>query len=66
MWINCYLFFVADLANVVKSLARLYKWTPFEIAELYLDDADEFGILFWFEDAKDYINEINNSMGALK
>ena len=54
-----------NLDNIVKTLARLYKWTPDYINSLYVDEIDEFGLMYWFEDAKDYIKQINNSGGAL-
>jgi hypothetical protein len=31
-----------------------------------MDDLDYLGLYFWFEDAQEYIKEINKSMGALR
>jgi hypothetical protein len=41
----------------------LYKWTPDYINTLYLDDIDDFGLFFWWEDAKDYVKEISKTGG---
>lgn len=49
----------------MKTLARLYKWTPTYINSFYLDEIDEFGLYYWFEDAKEYIKQINNSLGGI-
>jgi hypothetical protein len=33
---------------------------------MYLDDADHHGLLYWYQDALDYVNEINKSIGGKK
>lgn len=33
---------------------------------MYLDAIDYEGLLYWYEDAKEYIKEINKSLGALQ
>lgn len=50
----------------MRTLARLYKWTPFEIDKLFLDDLDMYGLYYWEADAKEYIKDINKSMGVLR
>jgi hypothetical protein len=35
------------------------------IDELFIDELDHHGLLYWFEDAKDYIKQINKSFGAI-
>lgn len=44
----------------IRTVARLYKWTVTEIRKLYLDDLDYRGLYYWYEDAKEYIKQINN------
>lgn len=71
---NLHVFFVdksleSDLEiinTVTKTVKRLYKSSIQEINAMYLDDIDFEGLFFWFNDAKDYIDQINKSMGALK
>jgi len=47
---------------MIKGIARVYKYTPQTIAELYYEDTDDFeSICFWFDDAQKYIKEINNA-----
>lgn len=63
---NCSIFFVdVDLDVCIKSIKRLYKCSLEEIDNMFVDDADHHGLIYWFEDAKDYIEQINKSMGAL-
>jgi len=38
---------------MIKSVARVYRWTPEVIGNLYLDDADFLGLWYWYEDAKE-------------
>ncbi len=39
---------------MIKSVVRVYQWTPKDFESLYLDDADFFGLEYWFNDAGDY------------
>jgi len=43
---------------MIKSVVRLYKFRPKDIDKLYLDDIDYHGIIYWFDDAKEYVKEI--------
>jgi hypothetical protein len=45
---------------MVVSVVRSYKWTPQEIENLYLDDADFFGLEYWYNDAVEYVKEIES------
>ena len=38
---------------MIKSVARCYRWSPEIIGNLYCDDADFFGLWYWYEDAKE-------------
>lgn len=35
---------------MIKSVVRSHHWTPETIDGLYLDDADHFGLEYWFDD----------------
>ena len=38
--------------NTIKSVARTFAWaTPQKIDNLYFDDHDHFGVLFWYNDS---------------
>ena len=39
---------------MIRSCVRVYKWTPKDFESLYLDDADFFGLEYWFNDALDF------------
>lgn len=38
---------------------REYKWTFLIIDQMYLDDEDHKGLIYWFEDVKEMIAEMN-------
>lgn len=48
---------------MVKQVARVFKWTPTEIGNLYVDNAGIDSIIFWYEDANKYIEEIGKIGG---
>jgi hypothetical protein len=64
----CCIFFAQikfeEINVAIRTLARTYKWTPFEIGKLYIDDIDFEGLFYWFEDAKQYIDEIKTAAGG--
>ena len=35
---------------MVKSVVREFKYTPKDIDELYLDEIDYHGLIFWYND----------------
>jgi len=44
--------------NVIKSVVREFHWTPKKIESLYCDDADFFGLMFWYNDVLEMHKEI--------
>ena len=47
---------------MIKSVVREHHWSPSEFKSLYLDDADFFGLEFWFND----VVEVNESLKPKK
>ena len=47
---------------VIKSLVRFHHWTPQQLSEMYIDDEDYLGLLYWYEDLKDYDKEVKKSI----
>lgn len=47
---------------MIKSVVRAYNWTPDKIENLHLDDADFFGLEYWYNDVK----EVDNSLKSGK
>ena len=45
-------------SDAVRTIARQFHWTPYEISELYLDDLDMYGVFFWENDVKEYEKEL--------
>jgi hypothetical protein len=45
---------------MVKSVVRGHHWEPSEFENLYLDDADFFGLEFWHNDVNTEIKSLNN------
>ena len=51
-----YVFFVDyNLDDAIISVKRLYKSTIQEIKEMYADDTDFEGLIYWYNDSQDYI-----------
>jgi hypothetical protein len=44
---------------MIVSVVREHHWTPDVINGLYLDDADHFGLEFWYNDIKKVSEELN-------
>jgi len=36
---------------MIRSVVRVYRWKPNDVENLYHDDADFFGLEYWFNDA---------------
>jgi hypothetical protein len=53
---------VNSLNNIIKTVVRYHHWTPKTIESLYLDDADFFGLLYWYDDVMEVIKEINEKL----
>jgi hypothetical protein len=43
---------------MVKSIARTYHWKPQDIMNLYFDKIDMYGLIYWYEDAKEMDSQI--------
>ena len=43
--------------SMIRAVVRVYQWTPKDFESLYLDDADFFGLEYWYNDALAYVEE---------
>lgn len=41
------------MLNCIRTVIREFHWSPDYVAGLFLDEADEFGLLFWYEDIRE-------------
>jgi hypothetical protein len=46
---------------MIKGIVRIYHFPPSEFLDMYTDDIDEQGIVFWYKDAVEYQKEINKA-----
>lgn len=46
--------------SAIKSVVRVYKFRPKDISSLFFDDEDYLGLIYWYEDAKEYVKEIKS------
>jgi hypothetical protein len=44
---------------MIKTVARYHHWSPEILFGLYLDDADLFGLEYWYNDTIEVIKELN-------
>lgn len=51
---------------MIKSVVRHVKFTPDVIDKLFLDDMDHHGLIFWFQDAVDYSEEMKKAINPKK
>jgi len=42
---------------MIVSVAREYKWPPQTYGGLFVDNVDEHGLEFWYEDVKELVKE---------
>jgi len=42
---------------------RAHHWSPKEIENLYHDDADFFGIYYWYADVLEHVDQIRANGG---
>jgi len=49
------------LDNVIKTIVRSTRWTPHYIADLYCDDYDEFGLIYWYNDIKEQNEQLKKA-----
>ncbi|MDA3816935.1 MAG: hypothetical protein PF486_06120 [Prolixibacteraceae bacterium] len=45
----------------MRTIARKYRWAPYEMSKLFLDDLDMYGVFFWEWDAMEYDKEVQKS-----
>jgi hypothetical protein len=38
---------------MIKSVVREYKWSPAIVGDLFLDEIDFEGLVFWYKDTKE-------------
>lgn len=43
---------------MIKTVARYHHWTPETLKNLYLDDADFFGLEYWYNDVLVVLKEL--------
>lgn len=43
--------------NMIVSIANAYRWPPKVLNGLYVDDIDILGLEFWYNQAKEQIEE---------
>lgn len=43
---------------MIKSVVRTFQWTPEVIDNLYFDDIDYHGLIFWYNDVIEVSKEI--------
>ena len=56
---------IEQLDSVVADVKRFYKNSLQEINEMYLDDEDYMGLMFWHNDLKEYVKETEKA-GKIK
>jgi hypothetical protein len=55
---------LADPDVAIRSVARVFSWAdPMTLGNMYLDRVDEYGILYWYDDALAQEKEINAKNG---
>lgn len=37
---------------MIRSVVREYKWSPADVGDLFLDEVDYTGLVFWYKDVK--------------
>ena len=46
----------------IKSVVRHVKFSPDIIDKMYVDEIDHHGLIYWYNDALDYSNQIKKSI----
>jgi hypothetical protein len=46
---------------MIKSIVYEYHWTPEVISNLYVDDLDFKGIVYWYEELRRIDKEMKNN-----
>ncbi|AGF91178.1 hypothetical protein Phi47:1_gp24 [Cellulophaga phage phi47:1] len=50
---------VGNLDAEIKTIVNEFHWSPNQIDELYCDDLDHHGIVYWFEHLKSLHAKMN-------
>ncbi|PXX26281.1 hypothetical protein C7967_11543 [Thalassospira sp. 11-3] len=45
---------------MIKSVVRYFKWTPETIDQLFLDDYDHHGLVYWYKDVEEQEKAMKN------
>jgi len=48
---------------MIVSVVRYTQWPPSVIDELYLDDLDHHGLVYWYNDAKEQDEKVKKVTG---
>lgn len=51
---------------MIKTVVREHHWTPNKIESLYLDDADFFGLKYWYNDILEVNDELDKQTDEKK
>lgn len=57
---------MGGIDGAIKTIARYYKWKPAEINELFCDDIDHLGLLYWYNDAKEQDDKSKSELARIK
>lgn len=49
---------------MMKSIARVFHYSPFEMEQMYLDEIDHLGLIFWYNDSIEFQKEIAKQLGG--
>jgi hypothetical protein len=47
---------------MVKSVVREYHWSPIFVGDLFVDEVDEQGLVYWYNDVKEIVREMQAKM----
>lgn len=56
-----------SLSNVIKTVGRSYSWaSPNTIKEMYCDDDDYHGLMYWYKDVEEQNKELESKVPKKK
>lgn len=47
--------------SMIKSVVRVFKFDPEKIGNLFIDEIDYLGLVYWFNDSQEYVKEISKA-----
>ena len=50
--------------HIIKSVVNEYHWTPHYIDDLYCDDIDHYGIIYWYNNILEMHKKIPKQNGS--